>query len=547
MSRHAVRLAAFSVVASGGLASALAVSLPARGAAADPTTGATTTAPAVTSPAAEVLAVSGHGFGHGLGMSQWGAYGYALHGLSFEAILAHYYPGTTLGPAPTRTVRVLLARAKRLSLGSAAAWSAVDATKTKVALDPGTVVVTPGSKLQGHSVTLPLTFTSAVPIALGGKPYRGRVVVMPAGKALQAIDIVGLESYVKGVVPAEMPSDWPAAALQAQAVAARSYALANLVEGRAFDLYDDVRSQVYDGIDAESSATSAAVDATRGTVAQYGGKVADTLFFSTSGGRTAAAAELLGTPVPYLVSVPDPYDTFSPFHDWGPVLFDVQSVAEKLKVTPPVSAVRVDPGPSGRAATVTVVGANDTAASFTGSQVRAALGLRSTWFQPSLYSLGPQRAAITYGGTVALTGLVQGATSVSLEAKPYGRDWEPAGAVTLRSDGSFEVPVSPRLRTSYRLAAGAIRAGLAAVAVAPKVVATIATSGVAGSAKPVAAAQAVQLQKDGGPSWATLSSTVTDAGGRFTFGGPLAPGDYRVRVAPGVGLQPGLSSVVTVP
>ena len=546
MSRHAARLAAFSVLASGGLASALAVSLPARSAAVDSTTGATTT-PIVTSSAAEVLAVSGHGWGHGLGMSQWGAYGYALHGYSFERILAHYYPGTTLGPAPTRSVRVLLGREKRLSLGSAGTWTAVDATGAKVKLDPGTIVLTPGSKVQGRAVTLPLTLTSAAPIALGGKPYRGRVVVIPDGKALEAIDVVGLEAYVKGVVPAEMPSDWPAAALQAQAVAARSYALANLVQGRAFDLYDDVRSQVYGGIDAESPAASAAVDATRGRVALYGGKVADALFFSTSGGRTASAAELLVTPVPYLVSVADPYDRLSPFHDWGPVLFDVQSVAKKLKVTPPVTGVHVDAGPSGRAQTVTIVGAGDAEASFTGSQVRAALGLRSTWFSPSLYSLEPQRAAITYGGTVALTGLVDGTSAVSLEAKPYGRDWAPVGAVTLRSDGSFELPVSPKLRTSYRLSAGAIRAGLAAVTVAPKVVATIAASGVAGSARPVVASGAVQLQRGDGTAWPTVSSTVTGAGGRFTFGGPLAPGDYRVRVAPGGGLQPGLSGVVTLP
>ncbi|HEY7398365.1 MAG TPA: SpoIID/LytB domain-containing protein [Gaiellaceae bacterium] len=547
MSRHAARLAAFSVVASGGLASALAVSLPARSAALDSTTAATTTAPTVTSAAAEVLAVSGHGWGHGLGMSQWGAYGYALHGYSAARILAHYYPGTTLGPASTRTVRVLLARGKRLSLGSAGAWTAVDATGAKVALDAGTVDLTPSSRLQGHAVTLPVTLSSAAPIALGGKPYRGRIVVAPDGKALEAIDVVALESYVKGVVPAEMPSDWPAAALQAQAVAARSYALANLVQGRAFDLYDDVRSQVYGGIDAESPSSSAAVDATKGQVALYGGKVADTLFFSTSGGRTASAAELLGSPVPYLVSVPDPYDTLSPFHDWGPVLFDVQSVAKKLKLTPPVSGVQVAAGPSGRAQTVTVVGAGDAEASFTGAQVRAVLGLRSTWFSPSLYSLAPQRAAVTYGGTVALTGFVQGASGVALEAKPYGRDWASAGTVTLRSDGSFEVPVSPKLRTSYRLSAGAVRAGLASVTVAPKVVATIATSGVAGSVRPAVASDAVELQKGAGAAWSTVSSTATDAGGRFTFGGPLAPGDYRVRVAPGGGLQPGLSSVVTVP
>ena len=115
-----------------------------------------------------------------------------------------------------------------------------------------------------------------------------------------------------------MPSNWPAEALKAQAVAARSYALANLTKGRAFDLYGDTRSQVYGGIAAESPAASAAVDATKGQVVLYDGKVADTLFFSTSGGRTVSALEATGDAVPYLVSVADPYDTLSPLPRLGP-------------------------------------------------------------------------------------------------------------------------------------------------------------------------------------------------------------------------------------
>ena len=129
-----------------------------------------------------------------------------------------------------------------------------------------------------------------------------------------------------------MPSAWPPEALKAQAVAARSYALANLAKGKDYDLYADTRSQVYGGLDAEVPATNDAVDATKGEVVLYDGKVANTLFFSTSGGRTASAAETTGTGVPYLVSVVDPYDTASPYHDWGPVLFDAAKVAKQLKL-----------------------------------------------------------------------------------------------------------------------------------------------------------------------------------------------------------------------
>ncbi len=550
MSRHAARLVCASVLASGGLASALAVTLHAQNALAATTataTAATTTAPTVTNEAPEVLAVSGHGWGHGLGLSQWGAYGYALHGFSSSRILAHYYPGTTLGPAPAHAVRVLLASAKRVSIGSSAPWRAVDAVGTAVSLDPGSLTLTAASRLQGRPVTLPLTLTSAVPIAVNGKPYRGRIVVSLDGKALQAIDVVALEGYLKGVVPSEMPFDWPPAALEAQAIAARSYALANLVHGGAFDLYADSRSQVYGGIDAETTSTSAAVDATKGQVVLYGGAVADTLFFSTSGGRTASAAELLGTPVPYLVSVADPYDITSPFHDWGPVLFDITAVAKRLKMSPAVTDMEVSAGPSGRVSTVTVVGADESDASFTGAQVRTALGLRSTWFAPTLLSLAPSRAAITYGGAVSLTGFVRGTGSASLEAKPYGGDWTAVGPLQLAPDGTFQVPVSPRLRTSYRLAAGAVRAGLAGVSVATRVTATIASAGAQGSAKPSTPSAAVQLQRSDGTGWTTVSSTVSDAAGAFSFGGPLAPGDYRIRCAPGGGLQPGLSTVAMVP
>jgi stage II sporulation protein D len=391
-----------------------------------------------------------------------------------------------------------------------------------------------------------VTFTSAAPIAVNGKPYRGRVAVSLDGKILQATDVVALENYLKGVVPSEMPFDWPPAALEAQAVAARSYALANLVHGGTFDLYADSRSQVYGGIDVETPSTSAAVDATKGQVVLFGGAVADTLFFSTSGGRTASAAELLGTPVPYLVSVSDPYDTTSPFHDWGPVLFDMATVAKKLKVTPAVADMEVTTVPSGRVQTATVVGADESEASFTGAQVRAALGLRSTWFAPTLFSLSPSHAAITYGGAVSLTGFVRGTGSASLEARPYGSDWTAAGSLQLAPDGTFQVPVSPKSRTSYRLAAGAVRAGLTAVSVAARVAATIASAGARGSVNPGTPSAPVQLQRSDGTGWTTVSSTLTDASGAFSFGGPLAPGDYRIRCAPGGGLQPGLSTVVTV-
>ena len=129
-----------------------------------------------------------------------------------------------------------------------------------------------------------------------------------------------------------MPYTWPAEALKAQAVAARSYALASLVKGKPFDLYSDPRSQVYLGVAGEKASTTQAVTATAGEVVLYGGKVATTYYFSTSGGKTASAADVFGFDVPYLVSRPDPWDKLSPYHRWGPVLIGARTVQSKLGI-----------------------------------------------------------------------------------------------------------------------------------------------------------------------------------------------------------------------
>ena len=121
------------------------------------------------------------------------------------------------------------------------------------------------------------------------------------------INAVGARAYVKGVVPNEMPSSWPLAALEAQAVAARSYALATS-GGGAFDVYDDTRSQVYGGKDSETRAHQRADEAHPGEVVRYGKQVATTYFFSTSGGSTESVQYGFpgAAPVPYLKSVGTP-------------------------------------------------------------------------------------------------------------------------------------------------------------------------------------------------------------------------------------------------
>jgi stage II sporulation protein D len=548
--RFVLRLGAIGALVVGGLAAAMlaARQAPAHDATTTATaTSATTTSTLATSTAPSVLAISGHGWGHGLGLSQWGAYGYAKHGWTYDRILAHYYTGTTLGPAKVTTVRVLLAAEKKASLNSIVAWTVTDAAGTKVSLAPAVLALKPKLAIAGHpELQPPFTFVGLQPLAVDGKPYRGKIVVSSDGKQLQVIDTVGLEAYLKGVVPSEMPSGWSAEALKAQAVAARSYALANLTKGRAFDLYGDTRSQVYGGSDAEATAASDAVDATKGQVVLSNGKVADTLFFSTSGGRTASAADSTGVAVPYLVPVADPYDTLSPVHSWGPVLFDAAEVSKQLKLAAPIAGVQVGIGTDGRAKTVTVVSNDDSQVTLTGSQFRGDLELRSTWFTPALLQLLPVATTMTYGGAVSLHGSARGADAVSFEAKSAGLDWAPAGELILGTGGAFSAIVKPLQTTQYRLAWGNVRAGLARVSVAPRVTAAVTAAGAQGTIKPVVAGAAVQLQEQAGAAWASVTSTVTDAAGGWSFTGPLQPGTYRIRSAPGHGLVPGVSPALLV-
>ncbi len=331
------------------------------------------------------LAITGHGWGHGVGMSQWGAYGYALHGWDAAQILLHYYPGTELGTHPGTLARVLLVDgAASAALGSAAPWRVVDAAGTKLKLPAGDLRLPASLKLQGKPLVSPLTFRPGkARVEVDGRPYRGSLTVISDGTKLEVVNVVRLESYLEGVVGEEVSPTWPAAALEAQAIAARSYALSQLARADAaspFDLYADGRSQVYGGIDAESPAITDAVTATARRVVLYDGAVATTYFSSSSGGLTAASDDTIGFPVPYLVSVPDPWDTYSPYHDWGPIVMSTRAAAKELGLRGPLVDLELESAPDGRVISATATTAEKTV-TLTGAQLRDALGLRSSWFQ----------------------------------------------------------------------------------------------------------------------------------------------------------------------
>jgi stage II sporulation protein D len=407
--------------------------------------------------------VSGHGYGHGVGMGQWGAQGYARQGYTYDQILSAYYPGTTLGQTTATSIRVLLASGKKtLTIASKKPITVEDGGGVDHTLPAGSTTLTPALKLAvdggpEQALDAPLTFSPAAGSTLTlGRGYRGRIVVDVATQKLRAINVLGLQQYLYGVVPAEMPSTWLSAALQAQAVAGRSYALASRKAGGPFDVYADGRSEAYLGVSAETPAGRQAVDATAGEVLLYGGSVAHTLFSSSTGGWTQSAADAFGSKgLPYLVSVRDPYDTISPYHHWGPVPVTGETLAHAVGVVGRVVDATVKRNTSRRVKTLKVTSLShgtQLTAGVGGAAIASALGLRSTWFGVGVLSLQPPspNSAIVPGKRVTLTGLVRGVHGAVLQRSTAGTPWQQFR--TISHGGVFHVSVKPKVTTEYRLA-----------------------------------------------------------------------------------------------
>ena len=513
-----------------------------------------TSAPAQPAPVgAATFLVTGHGWGHGVGLSQYGAYGYAQKGVLYDAIVLHYFPGTELGAAPISRVRVLLTSGTAtLDIGSTADFKVRDGTGAVHTVTAGKYTLAPALKLAVDGQTAsralpgPLLFQpGAAALALKHR-FRGSVQVDVTAGKLRAINIVGLEQYLYGVVPSEMPFMWHPEALKAQAVVARSYALATRRTG-AFDLYSDTRSQVYLGIEHERPSTTAAVNATAGQVVLYQGEVAKTYFFSTSGGRTASAEDAWGEPVPYLVSVPDPYDSISPHHDWGPLVFTGAKLAKALKMKGVVVDLQPALNASGRVKVLNVIGTKGTL-TMPGADVRRRLGLRSTWFSVGVLSLIAPPQPVTYGGRGKLTGVARGLTQAVLQ-QLQGDSWTDVGSLKADQDGLVTVLVKPTVTTRYRLTSGKVSAASIRVPVAPlaRFYPARTPDRLTGYVRPTSlAGTTVLFQRQEGAAWPTVGQAVVDANGDFLAKLQLTTGVYRARVSSGHGYVVGFSPVLQV-
>jgi SpoIID/LytB domain protein len=387
-----------------------------------------------------VFTLRGHGWGHGHGMSQYGAYGAAkVRGLTYQQILDFYYPHTTLDGMPLSTVvRVLLhgTTSGRLVVAPRGAAKltastsvdgvpdctlpdSIDDGKTTVAQWRARVVTTSdGVRLRlqassdGDTWTVHPKIDACDPawskpldgnIAFnGGKainlvrstgmaPYRGTLRAAFTGSRIFVVNALPLDDYLLSVVPSEMPSSWAPAALQSQAVAARTYASYEIAHPKNkpyYDVFDDTRDQVYGGKSHEFASTTAAVRATEDLKAETGdilvdndGHPAFTQFSSSDGGWTVNGGQ------PYLPAQRDPYDGLVPssVHSWSATI-SAQSIQQAYgeqigRLRSLVVTGRDGNGQwGGRVETLTLRG-TEGSVDVTGSAFRYEFGLRSEWFQ----------------------------------------------------------------------------------------------------------------------------------------------------------------------
>ena len=490
-------------------------------------------------------------------MGQYGAQGYALQGWSHQQILAHYYQGTTLGASTVTQVRVLLQeKLTQAAAGAPGGLTAADEGGSATLAVAGPSVVTVRKDASGFSLVdatgavlasgwtgpVSLTATGGGPVTLSGAGingvrdgrYRGRLRVLATADGLAVVNVVTLESYLLGVVASEMPSDWKPEALEAQAIAARTYAVATRKPASSpYDLYPDERSQVYRGLAGEGAPSSAAVDATAGQVVLYQGQPIVTYFSSSSGGRTAAVQESLPgvDPEPYLVSVDDSFDTISPYHDWT-LSLDDRDLSQKAVYPGLITGVQINAYPSGRVNTVTFNGSAGPLV-LSASLVRKRLGLRSTWFTSTPGAPAARTTAIVLHSRVVrnrvlLTGNAPpGAVTLQGGGSP---SWRDIATHPVADDGavSFRRPLGEAAR--YRLVAGSLSSpAVPVIRHSGLVLRGRPGSRLHGRLFPNGARGFVALQHVIGGRWTWVARAKTRADGSFRFTVRADGGRWRVR------------------
>jgi SpoIID/LytB domain protein len=271
----------------------------------------------------QTFTFTGGGWGHGVGMSQWGARGWAAQGSSAAQILAHYYTGTALSTTSTPGIRVLLGTSTSFSLAPSGATSftavfgpslGTTAAPVTVTSSGGTIFLSGGVNGSAAAVLVDM-YGAPMRVSPPGYRYnRGQVLLLPTGNgSVQAVLSTSMQEYLYGL--GEMPSSWPTEALRAQAIAARTYAQKKVnaaAGGGSYDIVGGLPDQSYLAYEKEFGALGAqwvgAVDSTNAQVVTYGGALIDAVYSASSGGYTENSETVWVSAVPYLRGVADPAD-----------------------------------------------------------------------------------------------------------------------------------------------------------------------------------------------------------------------------------------------
>ncbi len=357
-------------------------------------------------PADGVFELQGHGYGHGHGMSQYGARGAARQGKTWQQIVAFYYPGTDLART-TDELRVLITADTTADV----VVSAVAGLRVRDLVGGKTYPVPSGEAisrwrlmpsgsqnavaffdgkwhrwklLPGDAEFFAAGKTLTLWTPSGSRSYRGALRAAAPSKGSSTrdtVNVVPMDDYLKGVVPAEMPASWETEAVRAQAVAARTYAAwSRATRASAYwQICDTTSCQVYAGAGNEDHRANEAIAATAGLVLTYGGKPAFTQFSSSSGGWTSAGS------VPYLVSKADPYEAGSgnPYTSWS-VSLSAAAIQRAYPAVGTLRQVRVTSREGGgdwqgRVWSLTLAGSKQDVV-VSGDSFRSRFGLRSTYF-----------------------------------------------------------------------------------------------------------------------------------------------------------------------
>jgi SpoIID/LytB domain protein len=377
-------------------------------------------------PASGSFTLDGRGYGHGIGMSQYGAKGAAEAGLTWQQVMAFYYPGTAIGNNGNPTLRVRLGGVTHLAVvaqtglranldrtNAASAWQTLPATITRsgttYTVDQWDVAyftdtTTPANtgwwlraSVVGSSSFLNYAKTAATATTVAfdnpstltvrrGTPtaystYRGELRHVRSANTSSAtvtvVDALPMESYLRGVVPNEMPASWSTEAVRSQAVAARTYAeyeRRHASSGAVYDTCDSTACQVFKPVETEQPQSDSAITATAGKIVTYQGAAAFTQFSASNGGYSVKGSQ------PYLTAHPDRYDTFT----WTATVAatSIEQAWPAIGRFSSMSLTRDGLGPwGGRITSVDLRGSAGTV-TVTGSTFSNAMGLKHNLFKP---------------------------------------------------------------------------------------------------------------------------------------------------------------------